>query len=65
MIIADTLLYMEQPHRRGVTHDYDENRSGVVLSYGQVLRTLAVELSASPHPAISEIGAAIAYALLR
>lgn len=65
MMIADTLLRFEQPHRRDAAHQYDENRASVVLSYGQVLRTLAVELSASPHPEMAEIGEAIAYALLR
>jgi hypothetical protein len=65
MIIADTLLSMEQPQRRGAAYEHDENRAGVVLSYGQVLRLLAAELRASPHPAISEIGEAIGYVLLR
>jgi|LauGreDrversion4_2_1035121.scaffolds.fasta_scaffold15102_6 hypothetical protein len=64
MIIADTLLSMGQPQRRGAAYEHDENRAGVVLSYGQVLRLLAAELSASPHPAISEIGEAIMYVLL-
>ena len=65
MMIADTLLRFEEPHRPGAAHHFDENRASVVLSYGQVLRTLAVELSASPHPEMAEIGEAIAYALLR
>jgi hypothetical protein len=63
MVIADILCSMERPSSRVRSQTWDENRSSVVLTFGQVLRTLAVELSASPDPVLSEIGSSITYAL--